>query len=71
MEYTSESLARGYATSWPAEIAAFTNLTHDHLDAHREPEHYLASKAQLFAQCSKIPGRLRRFGRRGSAVARR
>lgn len=33
---------------WPAEVAAFTNLTHDHLDAHREPEHYLASKAQLF-----------------------
>jgi len=48
MEYTSESLARGYATLWPAEVAAFTNLTHDHLDAHREPEHYLASKAQLF-----------------------
>jgi UDP-N-acetylmuramoyl-L-alanyl-D-glutamate--2,6-diaminopimelate ligase len=26
----------------------FTNLTHDHLDAHGSPEHYLASKAQLF-----------------------
>jgi UDP-N-acetylmuramoyl-L-alanyl-D-glutamate--2,6-diaminopimelate ligase len=26
----------------------FTNLTHDHLDAHGSPEHYFASKAQLF-----------------------
>jgi UDP-N-acetylmuramoyl-L-alanyl-D-glutamate--2,6-diaminopimelate ligase len=50
IEYTSESLARGYAQLWPAEVAAFTNLTHDHLDAHREVEHYLASKAQLFMQ---------------------
>jgi UDP-N-acetylmuramoyl-L-alanyl-D-glutamate--2,6-diaminopimelate ligase len=26
----------------------FTNLTRDHLDRHQTPEHYLASKAQLF-----------------------
>ena len=50
VEYTSEALARGYAALWPAEIAVFTNLTHDHLDAHRSAEHYLASKAQLFMQ---------------------
>ncbi|MGZ3455232.1 MAG: Mur ligase family protein [Polyangiales bacterium] len=48
VEYTSEALAHGYARKWPAEIAVFTNLTHDHLDAHGSPEHYLASKAQLF-----------------------
>ncbi|MCA9618615.1 MAG: UDP-N-acetylmuramoyl-L-alanyl-D-glutamate--2,6-diaminopimelate ligase, partial [Myxococcales bacterium] len=30
------------------EIGVFTNLSHDHLDAHGSPEHYLASKAQLF-----------------------
>ncbi len=48
VEYTSEALARGYAQTWPAEVAAFTNLTHDHLDAHGSAEHYLASKAQLF-----------------------
>jgi UDP-N-acetylmuramoyl-L-alanyl-D-glutamate--2,6-diaminopimelate ligase len=29
-------------------VGVFTNLTHDHLDAHGSPEHYLASKAQLF-----------------------
>ncbi|MBL8716748.1 MAG: UDP-N-acetylmuramyl-tripeptide synthetase [Myxococcales bacterium] len=48
IEYTSEALARGYAKTWPARVAAFTNLSHDHLDAHGSPEHYLASKAQLF-----------------------
>ena len=48
IEYTSEALARGFARAWPVQVAAFTNLTHDHLDAHGSPEHYLASKAQLF-----------------------
>ncbi len=48
IELTSESLARGFAKAWPCEVGVFTNLTHDHLDAHGSPEHYLASKAQLF-----------------------
>ncbi len=48
IECTSESLAAGFARGWPVDVAAFTNLTHDHLDAHGSPEHYLASKAQLF-----------------------
>jgi UDP-N-acetylmuramoyl-L-alanyl-D-glutamate--2,6-diaminopimelate ligase len=48
VEYTCEALASGYAKIWPADVAVFTNLTHDHLDAHGSPEHYLASKAQLF-----------------------
>ncbi len=48
IELTSEALARGYAKAWPCQIGVFTNLTHDHLDAHGTPEHYLASKAQLF-----------------------
>ena len=48
LEMTSEALARGFAFMWPCEIAVFTNLSHDHLDAHGSPEHYLASKAQLF-----------------------
>lgn len=47
-EYTSEALALGFAKAWAADVAVFTNLTHDHLDAHGTPEHYLASKAQLF-----------------------
>ena len=48
IEMTSEALARGFARAWPCRIGVFTNLTHDHLDAHGSPEHYLASKAQLF-----------------------
>jgi UDP-N-acetylmuramoyl-L-alanyl-D-glutamate--2,6-diaminopimelate ligase len=48
LEITSESLANGFARAWPCEVGVFTNLTQDHLDAHGSPEHYLASKAQLF-----------------------
>ena len=54
IELTSEALARGFARHWPCTIGVFTNLTHDHLDLHRSPEHYLASKAQLFV--SLLPG---------------
>lgn len=49
IELTSEALAAGFAAAWPCRVGVFTNLTHDHLDAHGSPEHYLASKAQLFA----------------------
>jgi UDP-N-acetylmuramoyl-L-alanyl-D-glutamate--2,6-diaminopimelate ligase len=48
IELTSEALAQGFARAWPCTVGVFTNLTHDHLDAHGTPEHYLASKAQLF-----------------------
>ncbi len=48
IEVTSEALAHGFARAWPCAVGVFTNLTHDHLDAHGSPEHYLASKAQLF-----------------------
>jgi UDP-N-acetylmuramoyl-L-alanyl-D-glutamate--2,6-diaminopimelate ligase len=48
IELSSEALARGFARAWPCRIGVFTNLSHDHLDAHGSPEHYLASKAQLF-----------------------
>ncbi len=48
IELTSEALAQGFARAWPCNVGVFTNLTHDHLDAHGSPEHYLASKAQLF-----------------------
>jgi len=48
LEVTSEALQHGFAKVWPFQIGVFTNLTHDHLDVHTTPEHYLASKAQLF-----------------------
>ncbi|MDD9946502.1 MAG: UDP-N-acetylmuramyl-tripeptide synthetase [Myxococcales bacterium] len=49
LEVTSRALAAGFAERWPADIAVFTNLSHDHLDRHGSPEAYLAAKAQLFA----------------------
>jgi UDP-N-acetylmuramoyl-L-alanyl-D-glutamate--2,6-diaminopimelate ligase len=48
LELTSEALSMGFAKSWPCRVAAFTNLSLDHSDAHGSAEHYLASKAQLF-----------------------
>jgi len=54
IELTSEALAYGFIRAWPCKVGVFTNLTHDHLDAHGTPEHYLASKAQLFV--SLAPG---------------
>jgi UDP-N-acetylmuramoyl-L-alanyl-D-glutamate--2,6-diaminopimelate ligase len=48
LELTSEALALGFARAWPCRIGVFTNLSQDHADAHGTPEHYLASKAQLF-----------------------
>jgi UDP-N-acetylmuramoyl-L-alanyl-D-glutamate--2,6-diaminopimelate ligase len=50
IELTSEALALGFAGAWPCRVGVFTNLSHDHLDAHGSPEHYLASKAQLFVR---------------------
>jgi UDP-N-acetylmuramoyl-L-alanyl-D-glutamate--2,6-diaminopimelate ligase len=50
LEVTSRALEAGFAARWPAQIAVFTNLTHDHLDRHRTPERYLAAKAQLFVR---------------------
>jgi UDP-N-acetylmuramoyl-L-alanyl-D-glutamate--2,6-diaminopimelate ligase len=48
IELSSEALALGFFHAWPCRIGVFTNLTQDHLDRHGSPEHYLASKAQLF-----------------------
>lgn len=48
LECTSEALGAGFAKAWPISMGVFTNLTRDHLDSHGSPEHYLASKAQLF-----------------------
>lgn len=48
LECTSESLRLGFAQAWPMRVGVFTNLSHDHLDAHQTFENYLASKAQLF-----------------------
>lgn len=48
VEVTSQALSIGYAKFWRFDVGIFTNLSHDHLNAHGSFEHYLASKAQLF-----------------------
>jgi UDP-N-acetylmuramoyl-L-alanyl-D-glutamate--2,6-diaminopimelate ligase len=50
IELSSLALAHGFVRGWPCKIGVFTNLSHDHLDVHGDPENYLASKAQLFVQ---------------------
>ncbi len=48
MEVSSHSLAYGRVTGVEFDVAAFTNLSQDHLDFHRDLEDYFATKASLF-----------------------
>ncbi|MEO8777346.1 MAG: UDP-N-acetylmuramoyl-L-alanyl-D-glutamate--2,6-diaminopimelate ligase [Rhodanobacter sp.] len=49
MEVSSHALAQSRVGAVDFEIAAFTNLTRDHLDYHGSMEAYGAAKARLFA----------------------
>ena len=51
MEVSSHALALGRADSIHFDVAAFTNLTQDHLDFHADMEDYFAAKRLLF-----VPG---------------
>lgn len=48
MEVSSHALAFGRVDSVTFDMAAFTNLTQDHLDLHGDMEGYFQTKAQLF-----------------------
>src|SRR5262249_15593071 len=48
VETTSQALGDGFCQRWRPRVGVFTNLSRDHLDVHKTPENYLASKAQLF-----------------------
>ena len=48
LEVTSHALAQFRTLGIPIEIAAFTNLTHDHLDYHKTIANYRAAKGKLF-----------------------
>ena len=48
MEVSSHALAQGRVDGVQFDVAAFTNLTQDHLDFHGDMEHYFAAKAELF-----------------------
>ncbi|SDE26598.1 UDP-N-acetylmuramoyl-L-alanyl-D-glutamate--2,6-diaminopimelate ligase [Rhodococcus tukisamuensis] len=49
MEVSSHALALGRVDGTHFEIGAFTNLSQDHLDFHRDLDDYFAAKARLFA----------------------
>jgi UDP-N-acetylmuramoyl-L-alanyl-D-glutamate--2,6-diaminopimelate ligase len=67
IETTSQALEAGFAARWPPQVAVFTNLTHDHLDAHGTLEAYLAAKAQLFMNL--LPGGVAIFNAADEASA--
>jgi UDP-N-acetylmuramoyl-L-alanyl-D-glutamate--2,6-diaminopimelate ligase len=49
MEVSSHAVAQGRVNAVAFEVAAFTNLTRDHLDYHGTMQAYGAAKAKLFA----------------------
>ncbi len=53
MEVSSHALALERVGGVPYHIAAFTNLTEDHLDFHKTMEEYCKAKAMLFTRCQK------------------
>ncbi|MDP9117390.1 MAG: UDP-N-acetylmuramoyl-L-alanyl-D-glutamate--2,6-diaminopimelate ligase [Actinomycetota bacterium] len=48
MEVSSHALAMGRADAIAFDVAAFTNLSQDHLDFHTDMDEYFAAKARLF-----------------------
>ncbi len=53
MEVSSHAIALHRVEGIHFAVAAFTNLTEDHLDFHHTMEDYGRTKAQLFAHCDK------------------
>ena len=53
MEVSSHAIALDRVAGLHYEVAAFTNLTEDHLDFHKTMEHYCDTKAELFCRCNK------------------
>jgi len=53
MEVSSHAIALDRVAGLHYTVAAFTNLTEDHLDFHKTMEDYCRTKAELFARCDK------------------
>ena len=58
MEVSSHAIALDRVAGLHYEVAAFTNLTEDHLDFHKTMEHYCDTKAELFCRCNKAVANL-------------
>jgi UDP-N-acetylmuramoyl-L-alanyl-D-glutamate--2,6-diaminopimelate ligase len=57
MEVSSHALAQQRVFGVPFDVAAFTNLTRDHLDYHKSMEEYFHAKRILFEGCGTDPPR--------------
>jgi UDP-N-acetylmuramoyl-L-alanyl-D-glutamate--2,6-diaminopimelate ligase len=55
MEVSSHALAMGRADGIEFAVAAFTNLSQDHLDFHRDMDDYFAAKSRLFDGRARTP----------------
>ncbi len=53
LETTSHGLAQHRVTGCEYDVAAYTNVTHEHLDYHGSYENYLSTKAQLIKHLQK------------------
>ena len=53
MEVSSHALTLDRVGGVRFDVAAFTNLTEDHLDFHKTMDAYCDAKAELFARCDK------------------
>lgn len=53
MEVSSHAIALDRVGGVHYDVAAFTNLTEDHLDFHKTMENYCDTKAELFGRCDK------------------
>ena len=53
MEVSSHAIALHRVGGVRFDVAAFTNLTEDHLDFHKTMENYCDTKAELFTRCGK------------------
>jgi UDP-N-acetylmuramoyl-L-alanyl-D-glutamate--2,6-diaminopimelate ligase len=49
MEVSSHALAQGRVKECQFKVGVFTNLTQDHLDFHKDMEHYFLAKSLLFS----------------------
>lgn len=56
MEVSSHALAQSRIGNIHFDVAAFTNLTHDHLDFHADMQDYFQTKAALFTRHLKTDG---------------
>jgi UDP-N-acetylmuramoyl-L-alanyl-D-glutamate--2,6-diaminopimelate ligase len=71
MEVSSHALALGRVRATRFAVAVFTNLSHDHLDFHRDLDDYFEAKAQLFTPDYAAEAVVNLDDPRGAELARR